>query len=42
MRNKRKITVNLIESGRVNNTRLIEYLADKFKERGLDDGLQDR
>lgn len=34
MRNKRKITVKLIERGEIHNTRLIEYLANKYKERG--------
>lgn len=35
MRNKRKVIVKLIETDRVNNTRLIEYLAEKAKERGI-------
>lgn len=39
MRNKRKIIVNKIESGVVNNTRLVEYLANKFKERGCGDAV---
>ena len=34
MRNRRKIIVNMIESGCVNNARLAEYFANKFKERG--------
>ncbi len=34
MRNKRKVVVKLIESGKVNNARLVEYLANKYKERG--------
>lgn len=34
MRNKRKVIVNMIDSGNVNNARLVEYLANKFKERG--------
>lgn len=38
MRNKRKITVNLIENGNINNARLVEYLANKFKERGTHNG----
>lgn len=33
MRNKRKTVVRLIESEKINNARLIEYFADKFKER---------
>lgn len=35
MRNKRKIVLNQIESGKVNNKRLAEYFANKFKERGI-------
>ena len=31
---KRKVVVNLLESGQINNARLVEYLAEKFKERG--------
>lgn len=38
MRNKRKTIVSLIETDRINNTRLIEYLAEKFKERGAGNG----
>ncbi len=34
MRNKRKVTVKLIESGEIHNARLVEYLANKYKERG--------
>ena len=34
MRNKRKVAVKLIERGDINNKRLVEYLADKYKERG--------
>lgn len=33
---KRKITVRLIEQGYINNTRLVEYLANKYKERKID------
>lgn len=36
MRNKRKIVVNLVDTGKVNNERLIEYFANRIKERGLD------
>lgn len=36
MRNKRKIVLNVIEDGKVNNTRLAEYFANKFKERGIE------
>ena len=35
MRNKRKIVVELVDTGKVNNERLIEYLTNKVKERGL-------
>lgn len=38
MRNKRKIVLEQIESGKVNNTRLAEYFANKFKERGIKHG----
>lgn len=34
MRNERKVTVKLIERGEINNARLVEYLANKFNERG--------
>lgn len=34
MRNKRKVLVKMVESGNVNNTRLVAYLSDRFKERG--------
>lgn len=33
MRNKRKIVVELVDTGKVNNERLIEYLANRVKER---------
>lgn len=33
--NKRKITVKLIEQEHLNNARLVEYLANKYKERGV-------
>lgn len=36
MRNKRKIVINLVDAGKVNNERLIEYFANRIKERGLD------
>lgn len=35
MRNKRKIILNLIDNGKVNNERLAEYFANKIKERGI-------
>ena len=36
MRTKRKVVLNFIESGDINNARLIEYLANKYKERGIE------
>lgn len=30
---KRKITVKLVENEYINNARLVEYLANKYKER---------
>lgn len=36
--NKRKVTVKLIESECINNQRLVEYLANKYKERGFENG----
>lgn len=33
--NRRKVTVRLIEKDYVNNQRLVEYLANKYKERGI-------
>ena len=35
MREKRKMVLDVIEDGRVNNARLAEYFANKFKERGI-------
>ena len=35
MRNKKKVVVNLFKCDKVNNARLIEYFANKVKERGL-------
>lgn len=35
MRKPRKITVKLIEQEYINNHRLVEYLASKYKERNL-------
>lgn len=35
MRNSRKIVVNLVQSEQVHNARLVEYFANKVKERGL-------
>ncbi len=39
MRNKRKIILNKIESGKVNNARLAEYFANKYKERGIENAF---
>lgn len=39
MRNKRKIILDVIEDGKVNNRRLAEYFANKFKERGIENEL---
>ena len=36
--NHRKVTVKLIEQEYINNTRLVEYLANKYKERGFENG----
>lgn len=36
MRSRRKITVKLVESERIHNQRLIEYFANKFKERNIE------
>ncbi len=35
MRKPRKITVKLIEQEYINNHRLVEYLANKYNERGV-------
>ena len=35
MRSKRKTVVNLIESECIHNHRLVEYLANKYKERKI-------
>lgn len=35
MKNKRKIVINLVDAGKVNNERLIEYFANRIKERGV-------
>ena len=34
--NHRKITVKLIEKEYINNQRLVEYLANKYKERRME------
>ena len=33
--NRRKVTVRLIEKEYINNQRLVEYLANKYRERGM-------
>lgn len=33
--NRRKVTVKLIETEHIINTRLVEYLTNKYKERGF-------
>lgn len=38
MRSKRKVVVNLIQSEQVHNARLIEYFANRVKERGVEYG----
>lgn len=38
MRDKRKIVLRMIEGEKVNNMRLAEYFANKFKERGIEHG----
>lgn len=35
--NQRKVTVKLIEQEYINNQRLVEYLANKYKERNMKD-----
>lgn len=40
MRNRRRVIINLVETNNVNNARLIEYLANKFKERGIENGRE--
>lgn len=39
MRGKRKVVLRKIEGGNVNNARLVEYLANKYKERGIENEL---
>ena len=36
MRSRRKITVKFVESEKIHNQRLIEYFANKFKERKIE------
>lgn len=38
MRGKRKIVVNLVETEKIHNHRLVEYFARKFNERSLKNG----
>ncbi len=35
MRNRRKVVVRLIETEKIHNQRLAEFLANKFNERGV-------
>ncbi len=42
MRGKRKVVTSLIESREVNNARLVEYLTNKYKEKGCGDVLPNR
>lgn len=35
MRNERKVVVKLVHSEKIHNQRLVEYLANKYKERGI-------
>lgn len=37
--NRRKVTVRLIEKEYINNQRLVEYFANKYKERGMNNGI---
>ena len=36
MRSKRKVVVQLVESGGIHNHRLVEYFAKKFDERKIE------
>lgn len=36
--NNRKITVRLVEKEYINNQRLVEYFANKYRERKMNDG----
>ena len=38
--NRRKVTVKLIEKEYINNQRLVEYLAQKYKERGIENEIK--
>lgn len=38
MRSQRKVVVNLIQSEQVHNARLVEYFANRIKERGVEYG----
>lgn len=35
MRNRRSVIVNLIDTGKVNNERLVEFFVGKIKERNV-------
>ncbi len=36
--NQRKVTVRLIEQEHINNQRLVEYFANKYKEKRFENG----
>lgn len=36
MRSQRKVTIKLVEGGKLHNQRLVEYLANKFNERKVE------
>lgn len=38
MRNRKKVMVNLVQSEQVHNARLVEYFANRIKERGVEYG----
>lgn len=38
MRNRKKVMVNLVQSEQVHNARLVEYFANRIKERGIEYG----
>ena len=38
-RGKRKVTVSLVEKEYINNQRLVEYLASKYREERMKNGL---
>ena len=36
MRKERKVVVQLVKSERIHNTRLVEYFANKYRERKIE------